>query len=293
MSDQPQVQAVPTDSAPVAVAPEAPVIPPAVETDSAPVAAPETPVVPVEPAPVETESDKRTKELIAQRKKRQLAEQEAAYWRGVAEARNVATQEPQAQQPQPVEQNPNAPPVAPSLDQYQTFAEYEVAKDEYLVKRAQYEFMQQLQRQQEHAQQEQYKRKQMEVQMAFNQRIEKETERNPEFATAIENVGSRMALPVAELVKQSEVGIDIVKYLNANLAEVTRISQLPPVLAAKEIGLIEAQIKFKPQPEPPKRVSQAPDPIPTVTPVGAPVVDEADLPVDEFIRRRNQSHFKR
>ena len=72
-------------------------------------------------------------ELIAQRKKRQDAEREAAYWKGMAEGRG------KQETPTPVQPTPStAAPVAPKLDQFETYEQYESAKDEYLVQLAEH-----------------------------------------------------------------------------------------------------------------------------------------------------------
>ncbi len=103
---------------------------PAVTTDPAPVTTTDPPAVIADPAPVVIEEPQGAKpskvveELKTQRKKRQDAEKEAAYWRGVAEARS---------KPETVPAVPSSDPVAPKLDQFETYEQYEAAKDVYLV----------------------------------------------------------------------------------------------------------------------------------------------------------------
>jgi hypothetical protein len=61
--------------------------------------------------------------------------------------------------------------------------------------------------------------------------------------------------------------------------------------AAREMGILEAKLSFVPVVEPPKRVSTAPEPVKTVTPTSAAVVDEDSLPMEEYHKRRTQQEY--
>lgn len=263
----------PTDSAPVN-ATEAPAVSADQPADSAPATVPAEQTTDAEGS----EPSKAVKELIAQRKKRQAAEQEAAYWRGVAEARGG--QKPDATPQAPAQQAP-AVPVPPVLDNFETFEEYEAAKDEYLVQKAEYTLMQKLQ-------QRQQQEKVAQVHNAFWSKVDALENEDPHIKDTVTAVGNMVTPVVADLVVQSELGIELVKHFHKNPAEAKRISMLPPVLAAKELGALEAQLKYTPKPTPPKQVSAAPEPIPTVTPAGNAIVDEDNLPIDQWIERRNK-----
>lgn len=283
-----------------AAAPDsAPVVP--VETPAAPVIpAEETPAVNTpDPAPGGTvppeEQPKAVKELIDQRKRRQKAEQEAAYWRGVAEARAAGTTPPPPAVTPPVPAAPTAPvaPATPNIDDFATFDEYDKAmraydkeKEEYLVAVTEFRMTQKFQQQQIQKQQNQ-------TQQNFQQRLEKAAEADP----TILDIAADPTLPVSKwmvpVLQESDVAPELLKYLHNNRGEAARIASLPPMLAAKEMGVIEAGIKTKPAPEPPKKVSSAPEPIPTVTPSGGGTIDEGDLPIDEYIKRRNKAQFGR
>ena len=261
---------------------------PALENaQAAPVESAPTPVDPAvtpEPAPVEgevqeAEPSKAVKELIAQRKKRQAAEQDAAYWRGVAEGRS-----PKAE-PAPVV--PVTTEIkAPQLDDFETYEDFEVAKEEYVLARAEQRVMTKLQ-------QEKVQQETRQVTQTFWEKVETLAESDPYLKDEIAVVGRNVNPLVADLVVKSEVGIDLVHYLSKNPQEATRISQMQPMQAAMELGKLGAQIKAAPKPEPPKRVSAAPEPIPTVTPAGNVVEDEDKLPIDQWVARRNAAAKRR
>jgi len=80
---------------------------------------------------------------------------------------------------------------------------------------------------------------------------------------------------MAQSIQYSDVGPDIAYHLGTNPKEADRISKLPPILQAKEIGRIEANLANNP---PVKRSSSAPAPIAPVTArsSGSPAYDTTD-----------------
>ena len=81
-----------------------------------------------------------------------------------------------------------------------------------------------------------------------------------------EQVAYNPALPVSDVMAQaiqaSDIGPEVIYYLGSNPKEASRISRLPPVMQAKEIGKIEASLAANP---PTKRTSSAPAPLAPVT----------------------------
>jgi hypothetical protein len=273
ITSQPNVEAVTTESAPVTET----ITETAVQAESAPA---ETNALDQNTEQEGSEPpSKAVRDLIQQRKRRQAAEQEAAYWRGVAEAKGNS---PTVEQPKPapVQQQPEVL-KAPSSDQFETWEAYEQAKDEYLVAKARQSVIQEMQKAQ--AQQQQAK-----VQSTFWEKVEQiEDNDDPMIRETIKNVGNMVSPVVADLVVQSDDGIELVKYLNNNRKEALRISQLPPLAAAKAIGKIEASLAAKPKVEPPKKVSQAPAPIKTVTPAGSvDTFNPETASMEEYYKRR-------
>lgn len=229
------------------------------------------------------EQTKAVKELIAQRKKRQIAEQEAAYWRGVAEA---ATKKEQVT-PQPQQQNPDGAPVEPDPNQFSDFDTYERAKEKYLVDRAKYEFKLEMKAEQE-------KQKAQVLQTSFQQKIEEAARADEEFAEIVMDKTLPVSPQMLRVIQEADYPVELLKWLSENRQEATKLYHLDPIAVTRELVKIETKLTAKPaQPNPPKKVSQAPAPIPTVTPAGATIVDEDDLPIEEYHRRRTKAMFGR
>jgi hypothetical protein len=242
-----------------------------------------------------SEPSKAVKELIAQRKKRQEAERDAAYWRGIAEGRGHK-QEPVKQEVQSgpiygtdgnVYPEPVAP-VKPDINKFDDYTQYQIAesayeqaKEEYLVQKAEWRIGQRV---------ESFNKKQQEqtVQQKFNATIEKAASTDPSIYDIVNDGTLPVSKAMVPLIQTSEYAPQILKYLHNNRKDGMRIAALPPMMAAKELGAIEARIAGSPKPEPPKKVSLAPTPIPTITPAGSTIVEEDDLPIDQWIARRNK-----
>lgn len=94
-----------------------------------------------------------------------------------------------------------------------------------------------------------------------------------------EQVAYNPSLPVTDVMAQSiqasDTGPDIIYWLGSNPKEAARISNLPPILQAKEIGKIEARLAADP---PVKKTSTAPAPIAPVTArsTSSPAYDTTD-----------------
>lgn len=82
-----------------------------------------------------------------------------------------------------------------------------------------------------------------------------------------EQVAYNPNLPVtdfmAQTIQASDIGPEVIYHLGSNPKEAARISKLPPLMQAREIGMIEAKLAANP---PIKKTSAAPAPI---TPVNA------------------------
>ena len=278
MSDQeiasPTAEAVTSESAPV----ETPV------PEEKPTTSEEAAIT--ESAPVEEpEQSKAVKELIAQRKRRQEAEKEAAYYKGIAEGRGHNAQ-PVRQMPTP--QTPVVP-VAPVSDNFETWEDYEKAKDEYLVTQAEHRMTMKF-RQQAIAQQQQ------KVRQTFDQKIEAASKDDPSILDLVADNTLPLHRSALPMVYESDVAPELLRYLDKDRKEATRIYHLfntNPILAARELTKIEVKLVNTPKPEPPKKVSLAPSPIKTVTGAGSATTKEDDLPMDEWVKRRNAPLLKR
>ncbi len=117
-----------------------------------------------------------------------------------------------------------------------------------------------------------------------------------------EQVAYNPKLPItnsmAQAIQASEVGPEIAYYLGSNPKEADRISRLPALLQAKEIGKVEAKLASDP---PTKKTSTAPAPITPVTSrsAGGPAYDTTDprsiktMSTSEWIAAERQRQIKK
>jgi hypothetical protein len=216
----------------------------------------------------ESRAEKRIKQLVA---KQREAEREAEYWRGRAESQV---------RPEPTQQSTTAAPEVYQFEQY----------DDYLVAKAKHEIRHEIRAEQE---QRENKSKVETFEQTFNTRINKAAETEPEILEIVNDRTLPISNPMAMVIKESESAPEIIKYLSRNREESFKISRMNPIAAAREIGKIEYKISNQPKPEPIKKVSQAPEPIKPIESKGGQSVDLDKLPMDEYVKRRNQEQYGR
>jgi hypothetical protein len=110
---------------------------------------------------------------------------------------------------------------------------------------------------------------------AYHDREEEARNKYDDFEQVAYNPNLKITDVMAQSIQYSDVGPDIAYHLGTNPKEADRISKLPPILQAKEIGKIEANLANNP---PVKRSSSAPAPIAPVTArsSGSPAYDTTD-----------------
>jgi hypothetical protein len=179
---------------------------------------------------------------------------------------------------------PTAPAVPVAPDQFASTEEYAEAlayqKAEQLV-----------------AQREQQKQ-QSEVIEAYHDREEKAREKYDDFEQVAYNPKLPITSEMAQAIQYSDIGPDLAYHLGANPKEAERISRLPPLLQAKEIGRIEAKLAADP---PTKKTSSAPTPISPVTArsTGSPAYDTTDprsiktMSTSDWIEAERQRQIKK
>jgi hypothetical protein len=143
---------------------------------------------------------------------------------------------------------PIVPTEALSVDQYDTVEAYadalaEQKAEQLLAKREQ-------------------SRQQSELIEAYHDREEEARAKYDDFEQVAYNPNLRITNAMAESIQSSDIGPDVAYYLGANPKEADRISRLSPLIQAKEIGRIEANLTSNP---PVKKTSSAPAPIAPVT----------------------------
>ena len=271
-----------------------------VTTESAPVeeveAQGETAEAPKETAEQGSQPTKENKvdvkELIAERKKKQEAKQEAAYWKGRAES-VLQPVKPEAVQ-QPV--STQGAPVEPVSDNYDTWDGYEKAHARWVIDVAKHEMRQEQIAEQVNQRLTVQQKEQQKLRDTFESRIEKAAEIDSSILSLIEDDTLPVHKSALDIIYESDIPAELLQALNKDRKEATRIFHLfntNPVMAAREFGKLEAKLQLAPKPIPPKKVSAAPDPIPTVKGTSSGIVDDLNLPVDQWIARRNKAEFRR
>jgi len=133
---------------------------------------------------------------------------------------------------------------------------------------------------------------------AYHEREEDARSKYDDF----EQVAYNPKLPVTDVMAQtiqaSDIGPDVIYWLGSNPKEAARISTLPAILQAREIGKIEAKLADNP---PIKKTSTAPAPIAPVAAraSGTPAYDTTDprsiktMSTSEWIEADRQRQIKR
>lgn len=110
---------------------------------------------------------------------------------------------------------------------------------------------------------------------AYAEREEDARSKYDDFEQVAYNPRLRVTDVMAETIKASDIGPDLAYWLGSNPKEADRISQLSPLLQAREIGKIEAKLGADP---PKKKTTAAPEPIRPVSArtVNSGVIDTTD-----------------
>jgi hypothetical protein len=105
-------------------------------------------------------------------------------------------------------------------------------------------------------------RQQAEIVEAYKDREEEARDKYEDFEQVAYNPNLPVTDHMAQAIQSSDIGPEVIYYLGSNPKEAGRISRLPPILQAKEIGKIEANLASNP---PVKKTSTAPAPLAPVT----------------------------
>ena len=232
--------------------------------------------------------DKGVAELVKTRKRAQEAEaaarkleQENAYMRGMLDG---------SKPKEPVKQAvvvPQGPPPRPALDDFDSYEAWEIEDKKHTVAMAKWELAQ------ETAQVAKVQTK-TKVITEFSERLNKEAESNPDLIRIAHDQTLPLGEIVSDIIRTSDVGIQILQHLDKNRALAIKIHNMDPIAASREMGKIEASLAGKPKSDPPARISLAPEPVKKVSGTSSSTtVSDADLPIDEFMKRRNQQQFSR
>lgn len=188
------------------------------------------------------------------------AERDRDRWRDMA-MRGGQPQQPGAE-PKPAP----SPGAAPKPEDFPTY-------DAYLIAQAKHELRQELtQAEREKAQEQEA------TQVASGWRTQVDTAKGKYADFEAVAFSAPISESVAHMVAASDVGADLAYHLGKNPDEARRISALPPVVAARELGRLEAKLSAAPPPKP----TQAPPPVPMVNGRGTQPRDPNAMSYDEY-----------
>lgn len=119
------------------------------------------------------------------------------------------------------------------------------------------------------------RRQQAEILETYHDKEEEIRAKYEDFEQVAYNPNLPITTVMAQSIQASDNGPEVAYHLGANPREAERISRLSPIMQAKEIGKIEAQLTANP---PIKKTSNAPAPISPVSArtTGSPAYDTTD-----------------
>lgn len=227
------------------------------------------------------------KEIIKLRKRAQDAELRAARLEGELVGKSPTTGGGLPPKPAPVEVvEPETAPVAPNPDKFEKYEEYEKAHNSYIISQAKWEIKQDQKKDEE-------RRKKEDAAKTWHSRMIKAKEKIPDLIQSIGNPLFKQSDTLLSLIQESEIGPEVAYYLSRNLHEADRLNSLTPYQAAKEFGKLELRLSAPPTPEPKNIITKAPEPAKPVEPTGTTEINEQELPINEFMSRRNAREIAR
>jgi len=207
--------------------------------------------------------------------------------------------------PQPAQPPPepaDKPLVAPRLEDFESNEAFEQARTGYLA-----EIHRREARQATRATQvEQFT---AELDRKFETRLAEAAKTDATLMDAVNDPTLSISPVMTFIIKDSDVGPAIVRYLADHREEAQKIAYMHPAQAAREMGRIEARLLAalpapqageapaeKPAPPAekpaPKVVSKAPEPVkPVGGQTGTLEMDDEKVPIEEFVRRRNEKQY--
>jgi len=119
------------------------------------------------------------------------------------------------------------------------------------------------------------RKQQAEILETYHDKEEEVRAKYDDFEQVAYNPNLPITTVMAQSIQASDNGPEVAYHLGANPREAERISRLSPIMQAKEIGKIEAQLAANP---PVKKTSNAPAPISPVSArtTGSPAYDTTD-----------------
>lgn len=284
----------PTSEAPATDAPTA-------APDAAPVTEPVADATPADPAPEPPKKGSpqfRINQAIAKQRDAERRAQELQDRLAALESRSAP--EPVAPTPPP---SPHVPdPNMPQEDQFETWEAFTEAKVTYLAeKKAAERVEQHFAAERDRLARAEAQRAEHAVLAAHQERLTRGRQTYADFDEVINRYDIALSQPMIDAIVHSPVGDQVMYFLGQHPGVAAHLKNLPagPVLVA--MGEIQAQFRSSapaavPAAQAPARaaLSSAPPPIrPVSAGTHAPLASLDDLPLKEYIRRRNEDEANR
>lgn len=217
---------------------------------------------------------KRIDELVGQRNQ----EREEKEW--FRKQYEQMQQRLDALQQKPEPEAPQVSDTPPDINQFESYDKYLEALADY---KAEQKFKEWENRQQEQSKQTEAQQRQNE----FNARISQFSTEHPDFEMKTSTVPWNEG--VYEVVSTSEDGPRLLYHLGSNPELAARITSLPPVQAAMELGKIEATLS-----RPARNQTSAPEPVEPLSGSGqAKSTDPSKMSAEEWRDMRNRQEAER
>lgn len=208
--------------------------------------------------------DEITREKYEERRAKEQALQEAAYWREQAQRTQTAPQAPKPQEGRP------------TPDQFTDWNDYETARDAWLIKEAKQSWTAE-------QTQAETQRQQQERQRKFQERVAKFEQEVPGGWQVAVSAPFEPTPAMLEVIAESDIGPRIAHYLATHLDEAHALARQGQYAQAAALGRIEAKLSAPP-PLPPARTTQAPPPPPSVTGNAPPSKDPARMSMEDHMQ---------
>ena len=194
-------------------------------------------------------------------------------------------------------------PQKPVEDDFENYSDYEKAHDKYLDDLTDWKVEQKFKAQEQQQKLTQEQKAYEEMNSKHAQRVQEFAKENPDFQTVVSEglAGANISAALETIVLESDVSAELIYNLALDPEEFDRISTLPPLRLAREIGKIEAQIlgkkETKSEHQETKKTTKAPKPLGKVGTKGKGSVrslyDAQSMSQSEWERQRNEQLKKR
>lgn len=181
------------------------------------------------------------------------------------------------------------PVAAPNPEDFDDYNEYLNKQADYLASLAQERIRRSQEQELKAAEQRRLADEQAERAQRYKDRVEAELSQYEGFMERVNDptfnrITNVMHPDIIALIQESDKGTALTYHLATHLSEADRIAKLSPVLAARELAILETKI----QSPKPKKVSEAPDPIKPLGGNEQAVKNEDQMSIDEWMAWRNR-----